>query len=117
MAATIVRFDKTAVTRDREQRLLELVRDLSGVPSGLAAAAFQQAPPPPAEPLERVAHALVHLRKRGGLRIAAYVPAVTPPPGRAADIVAIRTLDAGPAWPRRMRDQLARSRRTASTDD
>jgi hypothetical protein len=117
MAATIVRFDRAVVTRDRDQRLLELVRDLSGAPSGIAAAAFQQAPPAPAEPLERVAHALVLLRRSGGLRIAAYVPTVTPPPGRAADIVAVRTLDAGPAWPHRMRDQLARSRRAASTDD
>jgi len=117
MAATIVRIDRTAATRDRDQRLLELVRDLSGASSGVAAAAFQQAPPAPAEPLERVAHALVRLRRSGGLRIAAYVPAVTPPPGRASDLVAIRTLDAGPAWPRRMRDQLARSRRAASTED
>jgi hypothetical protein len=117
MAATIVRFDRGAVSRDRDQRLLELVRDLSGVPSGVAAAAFQQAPPPPAEPLERVAHALVHLRHHGGLRIAAYVPQVNPPQGRAADIVAFPSLRAGHSWPARVRDQLARSRRTASTDD
>ena len=117
MAATIVRFDRGTDSHSREQRLLELVRDLSGAPNGIAAAAFQQAPPAPAEPLERVAHALVRLRRAGGVRIAAYVPDHIPPPGRAADIVAFPTLHAGPGWPGRVRDQLVRSRRIVSTDD
>jgi hypothetical protein len=117
MAATIVRFDQATETCDREQRLLELVRDLSGAPNGVAAAAFQQAPPAPAEPLERVAHALVRLRRGGGVRIAAYVPDLTPPPGRAVDIVAFPTLLAGPSWPGRVRGQLVRSRRIVSTED
>jgi hypothetical protein len=116
MAATIVRFEPATETRNRDQRLLELVRDLSGAPSGVAAAAFQQAPPAPAEPLERVAHALVRLRHSGGLRIAAYVPEVRPPAGRAADIVAFPTLPAGPSWRAQVRDQLMRSRTAASTD-
>jgi hypothetical protein len=116
MAATIVRFDRPRDTRDRDRRLLELVRDLTGAPSGAVAAAFEQAPPAPAEPLERVAHALVQLRHHGGIRIAAYVPEVRAPAGRAADIVAFPTLHAGPAWPSRLRDQLARARNRASTE-
>jgi hypothetical protein len=116
MAATIVRFDRHGDTRAQEQRLLEFVRDLSGAPTDMAAVAFDQAPPAPADALERVAHALVHLRHRGGLRIAAYVPDVQTPPGRAADIVAFPTLSAGPSWPGQIRTQVVRSRRTASTE-
>jgi hypothetical protein len=116
MAATIVRFDRQGDTRAQEQRLLELVRDLSGAPKGLAADAFGHAPPAPADALERVAHALVHLRHHGGLRIAAYVPEVQTPPGRAADLLAIPTLGAGPSWPGQLRAQLVRARRAASTD-
>jgi hypothetical protein len=116
MAATIVRSEAATGT-DRDGRLLELVRDLSGAPSPVAAAAFQQAPPSPAEPLERVAHALVQLRHSGGLRIAAYVPDVELPEGRASDIVAFPTLHSGPGWPAAFRAQLARSRRILSTTD
>ena len=116
MTATIVRGEPATDT-NRDRRLLELVRDLSGAPNPLAAAAFEQAPPSPAEPLERVAYALVRLRRSGGLRIAAYVPDVSLPSGRTADIVAFPTLHAGPSWSDAVRPQLARARRAVSTAD
>jgi hypothetical protein len=41
---------------------------------------------------------------------------VQPPAGRAADIVALPTLHAGPDWPARVRDQLTRARSRSSTE-
>ncbi|HEX7094877.1 MAG TPA: hypothetical protein VF183_03275 [Acidimicrobiales bacterium] len=109
MTATIVSLEDRSERRAREQRLMELVRDLSGVPTSEAEAAFQCAPPPPTEPLERVAHALVQLRRNGGLRIARYVARETVATTRNADVVPLPTLGAGPMWRRSVRPQLMRS--------
>jgi hypothetical protein len=117
MAATIIRFSGPGDTETREQRLMELVRDLSGATTPAAEAAFHQAPPSPAEPLERVAHALVQLRHTGSLRIAAYVPPVESRPTASADIVPLPTLHEGPGWARSTRAQLVRSRSRSATTD
>ena len=110
MAATIIRISSPGDTETREHRLMELVRDLSGATTPAAEAAFHQAPPSPAEPLERVAHALVQLRHTGSLRIAAYVPPVVARPTATTDVVPLPTLHEGPGWARGLRSQLVRSR-------
>lgn len=96
---------------------MEFVRDLSGATIPAAEAAFHQAPPSPAEPLERVAHALVQLRHAGKLRVAAYVPEVRARPSTATDIVAAPTLHEGPHWRSAARAQLVRSRSRSATTD
>jgi hypothetical protein len=117
MAATIIRISGPSESETREQRLMELVRDLSGATTPAAEAAFHQAPPSPAEPLERVAHALVQLRHTGSLRIAAYVPPVQTRPAATADIVPLPTLHEGPSWAGGLRGQLVRSRSRSATTD
>ena len=116
MAATIIRVSGSGETETREQRLMELVRDLSGAPTPAAVEAFNQAPDSP-EPLARVAHALVHLRRTGSLRIAAYVPPVSARPARPTELVAVPTLHEGPQWATGMRGQLVRSRSRSATTD
>jgi hypothetical protein len=117
MAATIIRVNGPGDTETRDQRLMELVRDLSGAPVPAAEAAFHQAPPSPAEPLERVAHALVQLRHTGVLRIAAYVPPVEVRPTSGVEVTPLPTLHEGPGWARSMRSQLVRSRSRSATTD
>jgi len=115
MTATIVSLEAHSERRLREQRLMELVRDLSGVPASEAEAAFQQAPPPPTEPLERVAHALVHLRRHGGLRVARYVPDTQVGPPDPAEVLPLPTLTSGLRWAPSLRPQLMRSATRSAT--
>jgi hypothetical protein len=116
MAATIVRPEFPSTPVERDARLAELVRDLSGAPAAAVEAAFSAAPPAPAEPLERVAHALVMLRRHGGVRIAGYVPVAAPVRGaRPDDLPAAPEMRAGPGWPTSVRAQLMRSRTSSAT--
>ena len=115
MTATIVSLEAHSERRLREQRLMELVRDLSGAPAVEAEAAFQQAPPSATEPLERVAHALVHLRRHGGLRVARYVPHDDVGPVNPSDVVPLPTLTSGPQWSASLRRQLMRSATRSAT--
>ena len=115
MTATIVSLEARSERRLREQRLMELVRDLSGAPVPAAEAAFQQAPPSPTEPLERVAHALVQLRRAGEVRVARYVPNDEVATTDAAEVVPLPTLVTGPRWPNAVRPQLMRSATRSAT--
>lgn len=115
MTATIVSLDAHSERRLREQRLMELVRDLSGAPAPEAEAAFRQAPPPPTEPLERVAHALVHLRRHGAPRVARYVTHETVGAPDETDVVPLPTLTSGPRWAPSLRPQLIRSATRSAT--
>jgi hypothetical protein len=98
MAATIVRPAGPIVARN-DDRLIELVRDISGVTPEAATVAFLDAPPRPAEALERVAHALVSLRVSRRPRVLGYPVPGQPRPGRAAGLTGPPNLPAGPAWP------------------
>jgi hypothetical protein len=122
MAATIVRPGGSAELRADDGRLVELVRDLTGVPRDTAVAAFRDGPPAPAEPLRRVAYALVALRHLGhpGIGVAQHRP--TPLPRRRADqlpeVAPPATpipLVAGPPWPQHHASRLINALRTASS--
>ena len=114
MAATIVRPGGSPELHADEGRLVELVRDLTGVPRDAAVAAFRDGPPAPAEPLRRVAYALValrHLGHRGNTARQEPLPLPQRPPGATA----APSLAAGPPWPQHQASRLVNALRTASS--